>query len=65
MTEKITQIALAAVMALMAWNFNAVQQLQIEVEAMMYKHANLEDINELKLTVKRLQWMLQDEAMIK
>lgn len=63
MTEKITQIGLVAMMALMAWNFNTLNKLQIEVEGMMYKHANAEDINELKLTVRRLQWMLQDDAM--
>lgn len=65
MTEKITQVALVATMALMAWNFNTVNQLQIEVEGMMYRYANAEDINELKLTVRRLQWMLQDDAMEK
>jgi len=65
MSEKITQAALVAMMALMAWNFNTVNQLQIEVEGMMYKHANAEDINELKLAVRRLQWIIQDDAMEK
>ena len=52
-------------MALMAWNFNTLNNLQLEVEAMMYRHGTAEELNELKLTVRRLQWMLQDDAMQK
>ena len=65
MTDKILGAGLAIMMALMAWNFNTLNNLQLEVEAMMYKHGTTEEMNELKLTVRRLQWMLQDDAMEK
>lgn len=65
MTDKILGAGLAVMMALMAWNFNTLNNLQLEVEAMMYKHGTTEDINELKLQVQRLQWILHDDAMEK
>ena len=65
MTDKILGAGLAVMMALMAWNFNTLNNLQLEVEAMMYRHGTAEELNELKLTVRRLQWMLQDDAMQK
>lgn len=65
MNDKIMQGAMAVVFALMAWNFNTLNKLQLDVEAMMYTHGTTEELNELKLAVRRLQWMLQDDAMEK
>lgn len=59
------QAVIGILVALMAWNFNTVNGLQLTVERMMYQYANQTDINELKATVRRLQWILQDEAMEK
>ena len=65
MEQKLMQAVIGILVALMAWNFNTVNGLQLSVERMMYQHANQDDINELKATVRRLQWILQDEAMEK
>ena len=65
MSDKIIQAALAVLMGLMAWNFNTLNRLQLDVEAMMYTHGTTEELNNLKLTVSRLQWMLQDDGMEK
>lgn len=56
---------MAVVMALMAWNFNTLNGLQLEVEAMMYKQAKAKDYQELKSKVERMEWMLQMDAMEK
>ena len=65
MTDKVLGAGLAVMMALMAWNFNTLNGLQLEVEAMMYRHAETKDYQELKSKVERLEWMLQQDAMIK
>ena len=65
MRDKIIQAALAVLMGLMAWNFNTLNRLQLDVEAMMYTHGTTEELNDLKLIVSRLQWMLQDDGMEK
>jgi hypothetical protein len=65
MEQKLMQAVIGILVALMAWNFNTVNSLQLAVERMMYQHANQDDIQELKETVQRLQWMLQDDALTK
>jgi hypothetical protein len=65
MEQKLMQAVIGILVALMAWNFNTVNKLQLAVERMMYQHANQDDIQELKQTVQRLQWMLQDDALTK
>lgn len=63
--QKLMQAVIGILMALMAWNFKTVHSLTLAVERMQYQHANQNDINELKQTVQRLQWMLQDDALEK
>jgi len=65
MEQKLMQAVIGILVALMAWNFNTVNGLQLAVERMMYQHANQTDIQELKETVQRLQWLLQDDALTK
>lgn len=65
MEQKLMQAVIGILVALMAWNFNTVNGLQLSVERMMYQHASDSDIQELRATVQRLQWMLQDDAMEK
>lgn len=65
MEQKLMQAVIGILVALMAWNFNTVNTLQLQVEAMMYKHASESDIQELRLEVKRLQWILHDDAVQK
>ncbi len=56
---------MAVLIGLAAWNMKTVNDLQLEVKGMMIGHASQQDINELKLEVQRLQWLLQDDAMEK
>lgn len=56
------QAAIGILVALLAWNFNTLNGLQLSVESMMYKHASETDIQELKLEVERMKWILQDDA---
>ena len=65
MEQKLMQAVIGILVALMAWNFNTVNGLQLSVERMMYQHASDADIRELRDTVQRLQWILQDDAMEK
>ena len=58
-------ILIAALMGLAAWQLKSVSDLQIEVRGMKVGHASHEDIQELKLAVQRLQWLLQDDALEK
>lgn len=65
MEQRLTQAAVAIIMALMAWNFKTLNDTQLVVEGMMYKHAKETDITQLKLDVEKLKWLLQADAMEK
>lgn len=65
MEQKLLQAVVGILVALMAWNFKTVNGLQLSVERMMYQHANTDDIQELKDDVRRLEWILQDDALEK
>ena len=56
---------MAVLMALAAWNMKTVNDLQLEMREVMVGHATAKDIEELRGEVRRLQWILQDEAMEK
>lgn len=56
---------MAVLIALAAWNMKTVNDLQLEVKGMMVGHATTQDIQELKSTVQRLQWILEDDALKK
>jgi hypothetical protein len=62
MEKQIMSILMAALMGLAAWQLKAVSDLQLEVKGMMVGHASQADIQELKLSVQRLEWTLQDYA---
>lgn len=65
MEKQIVGSLLALLMALAAWNMKTVNDLQLEMREVMVGHVSRDDIEELKSTVRRLQWMVQDEAMEK
>ena len=65
MEKQIVGGLMAVLMALAAWNMKTVNDLQLEMREVMVGHVTKEDIDELKRTVNRLQWMLQDDAMQK
>lgn len=62
MEKQIMSILIAALMGLAAWQLKAVSDLQLEVKGMSVSHVSQTDIQELKLSVQRLEWTLQDYA---
>lgn len=65
MEKQIIGGLMAVLIGLAAWNMKTVNDLQLEVKGIMIGHASQDDINELKLAVQRLQWLLEDDAMEK
>lgn len=65
MEQKIIQGILGLIMALIAWNFKTLNDMQLQMETVMYKYANQADINEMKLSIKELEWRLQADASAK
>jgi len=43
------QAAMGILIALMAWNFKTLNDMQLRMETVMYKYANLEDTNNIKI----------------
>jgi hypothetical protein len=65
MEKQIIGGLMAVLVALAAWNMKTVNELQLEVKGMMIGHVSKDDIQQLRLEVQRLQWLLQDDAMEK
>lgn len=65
MEQKIIQGILGLIMALIAWNFKTLNDMQLQMETVMYKYANQADINEMKLSIKELEWRLKADASAK
>ena len=63
MEKQIIGGLMAVLVALAAWNMKTVNELQLEVKGIMIGHVNKDDIQQLRLEVQRLQWLLQDDAM--
>ena len=63
MEKQIIGGLMAVLLGLAAWNMKTVNDLQLEVKGMMVGHVQKGDIEELTLEVRRLQWLLQDDAM--
>lgn len=65
MEQKIIQGILGLLLALIAWNFKTLNDMQLQMETVMYKYANQADINEMKLSIKELEWRLEADARVK
>ena len=62
MEQKLIQTVLGILVALMAWNFKTLNDMQLQMETVMYKYANQADIAEMRLSIKELEWRLQNDA---
>ena len=62
MEQKIIQGVLGLIFALIAWNFKTLNDIQLQMETVMYKYANQADIREMKLSIKELEWRLKADA---
>lgn len=65
MEQKIIQVVLGILVALMTWNFKTLNDMQLQMETVMYKYANQADIAEMRLSIKELEWRLQADASAK
>jgi hypothetical protein len=65
MEKQIVGGLMALLMALAAWNMKTVNDLQLEMREVMVGHATAKDIEDLRSDVRRLQWILHDEAVQK
>ena len=62
MEQKVIQAVLGILVALMAWNFKTLNDMQLKMETVMYKYANQADIAEMRLSIKELEWRLQADS---
>ena len=65
MEKQIITGLMAVLVGLAAWNMKTVNDLQLEVKGIMVGHVEKEDIQEIKRTVERLQWILENDAATK
>lgn len=56
---------MAILIGLAAWNMKTVNDLQLEVKGMTVGRVTQAEVQELKLAIQRLQWLLEDDAMEK
>jgi hypothetical protein len=65
MEQKILQGVMGLLFALVAWNFKTLNDIQLQMETVMYKYANQADIAEMRLSIKELEWRLAADAAVK
>ena len=65
MNDKLVQVVLAILVGLMGWNFKTLNEIQLQMETVMYKYADLKEINELKIRLRELEWRLNADAAAK
>jgi len=62
MEQKLIQVVLGILVALMAWNFKTVNSLQVEVAQITTGHVSSETVHQLQRQVDRLEIILQSQA---
>lgn len=65
MERQIIAGLMAILVGLAAWNMKTVNDLQLEVKGMTVSHVSLQELQELKTAVQRLQWLLESDAATK
>ena len=65
MNDKLIQVVLAILVGLMGWNFKTLNEIQLQMETVMYKYADLKEINEVKIRLRELEWRLNADAGMK
>ena len=65
MEKQIIAGLMAILIGLAAWNMKTVNDLQLEVKGMTVSHVSLQELQELKTAVQRLQWLLESDAATK
>jgi hypothetical protein len=66
MNQNMIQNALLAILvALSGWNMKTVNDLQLDMREVQVTHINMADIADLKSRIAKLEWVLQQDAMMK
>ena len=65
MERQIIAGLMAVLIGLAAWNMKTVNDLQLEVKGITVSHVSLQELQELKTAVQRLQWLLENDAATK
>jgi hypothetical protein len=66
MSQSTIQNALLAILiALSGWNMKTVNDLQLDMREVQVTHINMADISKLKERISHLEWMLQEDALLK
>ena len=66
MNQNMIQNALLAILvALSGWNMKTVNDLQLDMREVQVTHINMADIADLKSRIAKLEWVLQQDALVK
>jgi hypothetical protein len=65
MEQKLIQVVLGILAALMAWNFKTVNELQLQVRGIETGHVSNSTVHELQRQVDRLEILLGNDAGVK
>ena len=65
MNEKLVQVVLAILVGLMGWNFKTLNEIQLQMETVMYKYADMKEINDVKIRLEHIEWRLNADAGMK
>ena len=65
MEQKAIQAVIGILVALMAWNFKTLNDMQLQMIEVNSMHASMSDIHELQLKVQALEWRIGQDAMQK
>jgi hypothetical protein len=65
MEQKAIQAVVGILVALMAWNFKTLNEMQLAMIEVNSMHASMNDIHELQIKVKELEWRLINDSLEK
>lgn len=65
MEQKLVQVVIGILAALMAWNFKTVNELQLQVRSIETGHVSAEMMHQLQRQVDRMEILLGNDAGLK
>jgi hypothetical protein len=62
MEQKLLQAVVGILVALMAWNFKTVNDLQLQMTQIQTGHVTADSLHQLRRSVDRLEFILEQQA---
>lgn len=62
MEQKLMQAVVGILVALMAWNFKTVNDLQLQMTQVKTGHVTADSLHQLRRSVDRLEFILEQQA---